>query len=255
MGKRLEVKMEELEAQFKDKIDIVKESVEFCRGDPQATLAETNMAMIEIGELKRKMQILKTVVEKLNLQTKQAKKIAEYMHERIETCEHLSENLPTRIINSNEAKVEAGNQGNLGKKKQNANPEPKKPSKAVPKIRYLSLDEFASIPKYMKGRLTYDNLNNSIDEFNAALEARYEFLGRGFQQRAGQALQKRYREMKSQETRDTRGVFFVVADDLRNSSSLKSDASRRGIFTILRHFHLIKEIRGPLSLVRYAAVV
>merc|ERR1712083_110779 len=103
MGKRLEVKMEELEAQFKDKIDIVKESVEFCRGDPQATLAETNMAMIEIGELKRKMQILKTVVEKLNLQTKQAKKITEYMH--------------TRIIHSNEVKVEAGNQGNLGKKK------------------------------------------------------------------------------------------------------------------------------------------
>ena len=40
------------------------------------------MAIIEIGELKQKMQILKTVVEKLNFQTKQAKKIAEYMHER-----------------------------------------------------------------------------------------------------------------------------------------------------------------------------
>ncbi len=41
--------------------------MEFCRGDPQATLAETNMAAIEIGELKRKMEILKTVVDKLNL--------------------------------------------------------------------------------------------------------------------------------------------------------------------------------------------
>jgi len=249
--------MEELEARFKDKIDIAKDCVEFCRGDPQATLAETNMAMIEIGELKRKMQILKTVVEKLNLQTKQAKKIAEYMHERIETCEHLSENLPTRIgstNNSNEVKGETGNQGHAGKKKQNTNPEPKKPSNVVPKIRYLSLDDFASIPKYMKGRLTYDNLNTSIDEFNAALEARYEFLGRGFQAMASMALKKRYKEMKSQETRDTRGVFFVVADDLKNSSTLKTEASRRGIFTIF-HFQLIKEIRGPLSLVRYAVVV
>ena len=60
--------------------------------------------------------------------------------------------------------------------------------------------------------------------------------------------------MKSQETRDTRGVFFVVADDLKNSSTLKTEASRRGIFTIFRHFQLIREIRGPLSLVRYAAV-
>ena len=62
-------------------------------------------------------------------------------------------------------------------------------------------------------------------------------------------------EMKSNETRDTRGVFFVVADDLKNSETLKSEASRRVIFTILRHFQLIREIRGPLSLVRYAAVV
>ena len=114
--------MEALEAQFKNKIDITKECLEFCRGDPQATLAETNMAAIEIGELKRKMKILKTVVDKLNLQTKQAKKISEYMHERIETCEHLSENMPTRIgstnTNSNQVKIETGNQGQVGKKKQ-----------------------------------------------------------------------------------------------------------------------------------------
>ena len=254
--------MEALEAQFKNKIDITKECLEFCRGDPQATLAETNMAAIEIGELKRKMQILKTVVDKLNLQTKQAKKISEYMHERIETCEHLSENLPTRIgstnMNSNQVKIETGNQGQVGKKKQmttSSNPVPKKPSNTVPKIRFLSLDEFASIPKYMKGRLGYDNVNTSIQEFNAALEARYAFLAKGFQAMASMALKKRYKEMKSNETRDTRGVFFVVADDLKNSETLKSEASRRVIFTILRHFQLIREIRGPLSLVRYAAVV
>jgi len=254
--------MEALEAQFKNKIDITKECLEFCRGDPQATLAETNMAAIEIGELKRKMQILKTVVDKLNLQTKQAKKISEYMHERIETCEHLSENLPTRIgstnTNSNQVKIETGNQGQVGKKKQtttSSNPVPKKPSNTVPKIRFLSLDEFASIPKYMKGRLGYDNVNTSIQEFNAALEARYAFLAKGFQAMASMALKKRYKEMKSNETRDTRGVFFVVADDLKNSETLKSEASRRVIFTILRHFQLIREIRGPLSLVRYAAVV
>ena len=251
--------MEALEAQFKNKIDITKECLEFCRGDPQATLAETNMAAIEIGELKRKMQILKTVVDKLNLQTKQAKKISEYMHERIETCEHLSENMPTRIgstnTNSNQVKIETGQ---IGKKKQtttSSNPVSKKPSNTVPKIRFLSLDEFASIPKYMKGRLGYDNVNTSIQELNAALEARYTFLAKGFQAMASMALKKRYKEMKSNETRDTRGFFFVVADDLKNSETLKSEASRRVIFTILRHFQLIREIRGPLSLVRYAAVV
>ena len=70
---------------------------------------------------------------------------------------------------------------------------PKKPSNTVPKIRFLSLDEFASIPKYMKGRLGYDNVNTSIQEFNAALEARYAFLAKGFQAMASMALKKRYK--------------------------------------------------------------
>ena len=78
----------------------------------------------------------------------------------------------------------------------------------------------------MKGRLGYDNVNTSIQEFNAALEARYAFLAKGFQAMASMALKKRYKEMKSNETRDTRGVFFVVADDLKNSETLKSEASR-----------------------------
>ena len=66
-------------------------------------------------------------------------------------------------------------------------------SNTVPKIRSLSLDDFAKIPKYMKGRLGYDNINMSIDEFNDALEARYAFLAKGFQAMASMALKKRYK--------------------------------------------------------------
>ena len=58
--------------------------------------------------------------------------------------------------------------------------------------------------------------------------------------------------MKNQETRDTRGAFFIVADDLKNADTLKTESSRRNIFTILRHFQLMREIRGPQSIVRYA---
>ena len=45
----------------------------------------------------------------------------------------------------------------------------------------------------MKGRLGYDNVNTSIQEFNAALEARYAFLAKGFQAMASMALKKRYK--------------------------------------------------------------
>lgn len=65
--------------------------------------------------------------------------------------------------------------------------------KTVPKIRHLTLDDFEKIPKYMKGRLNYDAVNTSIDEFNSALDARYSFLGKGFQAMASMAMKKRYK--------------------------------------------------------------
>ena len=60
--------------------------------------------------------------------------------------------------------------------------------------------------------------------------------------------------MKALETRETKGLYFVVADDLKASDSLKSESSRRSIFTILRHLQRIREIRGPGPILRYAAL-
>lgn len=58
--------------------------------------------------------------------------------------------------------------------------------------------------------------------------------------------------MKSQESRETRGVHFLVADDLKKCDQLKAESARRNIFAILRHFQLMREIRGPGSIVRFA---
>ena len=58
--------------------------------------------------------------------------------------------------------------------------------------------------------------------------------------------------MKSLETKETKGVYFVVADDLRGAPTLKSEGQRRNIFSILRHFQRTKEIRGPGQVLRYA---
>ena len=58
--------------------------------------------------------------------------------------------------------------------------------------------------------------------------------------------------MKSLETKEAKGFRFVVADDLRSAASLKSEGQRKNIFTILRHFQRIREIRGPGQILRYA---
>ena len=61
-----------------------------------------------------------------------------------------------------------------------------------------------------------------------------------------------FQEMKSLETKETKAFYFVVADDLRGAASLKSEGQRRNIFSILRHYQRIKEIRGPGQILRYA---
>ena len=61
-------------------------------------------------------------------------------------------------------------------------------------------------------------------------------------------------ELRTLETKDTKGVYFVVADDLRGGACLKNETNRRTVFPILRHLQLTREIRGPGSVVRFAVV-
>ena len=72
-----------LEEQFKNHVKITNQCLEFAKGEPEATMTETNMAMIELGDLKRKMDILRDVVDKLKIQTDQAEKISEYMKKNV----------------------------------------------------------------------------------------------------------------------------------------------------------------------------
>ena len=104
------------------------------------------------------------------------------------------------------------------------------------------------------GRLNYDGINCAVTELNKTLEEKYTFLGRGFQAMASIKDKKRYKELRSQETRELRGVQFVVAEDLRACPALKTENSRKSIFTILRHCQRIKEIRKPGAPIKYAVV-
>ena len=55
-------------------------------------------------------------------------------------------------------------------------------------------------------------------------------------------------------SQDTKGVHFVTSEELRECSHLKSETGRRSLLTILRHFGLVREVRGPGSIVRFAVV-
>ena len=249
--------MEDLETRVLNKLQVTRDCMELFHGDPAATLEENISNIMETGQLKKRLDVLKSIIEKLKTQKKQAEEISCHMKTKSKIYSEIEENLPKRMHAS-----ASQNEVPDDKKKQNSNNAKSLELKAqpiaaktreIPKLPYVSVEDFQRVPKYMKGRLTYDSINNAIDEFNQALMTRYDFLAKGFQAYSSMALKKRYKEMKSQETRETRGVFFVVAEDLKSYDSLKSESSRRTIFTIFRHLRLIYECRDK-SLVRYAVL-
>ena len=52
----------------------------------------------------------------------------------------------------------------------------KAPTLFLPTIEYITTDEFESIPKYMKGRITYSQVNAAVENFNKTLELVWRFI-------------------------------------------------------------------------------
>lgn len=129
---------------------------------------------------------------------------------------------------------------------------PKRPKATIGQVAFLTLAQFDAIPKYMKGRVTYEGVNAAVDELNVALVEKYTFLGGKMADLPNPKAKKRYQALRAQESKDTKGVHFVTSDELRDSTHLKSETGRRSLLTILRHFGLVREIRGPGSIVRFA---
>ncbi|XP_071508378.1 SKA complex subunit 1-like [Diadema antillarum] len=133
-------------------------------------------------------------------------------------------------------------------------PKSNKPSKPPPSplMDYVTVPEFEAVPKYMKGRMTYNSINEIVDGFNRALESKYHLMKRprsGLNDRD----RKQYYKYKEQQNKHTAGAYFVTEDDLKRLGKLKVDSSARAALTMLRHCGRMREIRGG-GLTRYAVI-
>lgn len=123
-----------------------------------------------------------------------------------------------------------------------------------PQINYISLNEFNFIPKYMKGRLSFETCNKLVDDFNKAIETKYKFMMVPNSKYSNEELLK-YTLYKNQEDDETKGLFFVTPKDLHDYSDLKISANNTKIFIqCVRHCKRIKEIRGMDRLIRYVVL-
>lgn len=118
-----------------------------------------------------------------------------------------------------------------------------------PKLAYLTVEEFEQIPKYIKGRTSYDQVNNAIDEIHKVITAKYKIL-RLPRSAMGEPVMKKYKAFKEAEIPDIEGEYFFIDDDLKTYSQMKMDSTGRTILTMLRHCGRLREVRGK-KLLRY----
>ncbi|NXO74317.1 SKA1 protein, partial [Phainopepla nitens] len=122
---------------------------------------------------------------------------------------------------------------------------PAKEKTVIKEAALITTEEFESLPAYLKGRITYDQINAVVQQMNKAVVDKYKILYKPPKSMSAPVRNLYYRFM-DEETKDTKGgVFFIVEADIKEFTQLKLDKRFHSILSILRHCQRVREVRGP----------
>lgn len=119
----------------------------------------------------------------------------------------------------------------------------------VKEMEFLTKPEFENIPKYMKGRVSYEQVNAAVDSINTAVAAKYKILHQPIKSLNNHTRKLRQR-FYDQETKDSKAQYFIVDADIQEFTQMKVDKRFQGILNMLRHCQRLRELRGG-GLTRY----
>uniref|UniRef100_A0A8D2DTQ7 SKA complex subunit 1 n=1 Tax=Sciurus vulgaris TaxID=55149 RepID=A0A8D2DTQ7_SCIVU len=126
---------------------------------------------------------------------------------------------------------------------------PPKEQRSVKEMLFITIDEFNGIPAYMKSRLTYCQINDVIKEINKAVVSKYKIVHQP-KTSMNSVTRNLYHRFINEETKDTKGHYFIVEADIKEFTNLKADKRFHVILNILRHCRRLSEVRGG-GLTRY----
>nr|XP_040019653.1 spindle and kinetochore-associated protein 1 [Gasterosteus aculeatus aculeatus]XP_040019654.1 spindle and kinetochore-associated protein 1 [Gasterosteus aculeatus aculeatus]XP_040019655.1 spindle and kinetochore-associated protein 1 [Gasterosteus aculeatus aculeatus] len=208
----------------------------------------------EFVALEKLLEEFEKCVGRQRERLKQLKELEESFQKNLQDVQHIQENVPVHM-----PKKKCPANGGEPVVTQNNDVQPvlsenaKKTTKSfVREMEVITMQEFESIPQYMKGRVPYDQLNAAVQSLNAAVSAKYKILHQSAKSLNNQTRKQRQR-FKDQETKETKGHFFVVEDDIREFTRMKADKRFQGILNMLRHSQRLRELRGG-GVVRYVLV-
>ncbi|KAJ1636276.1 hypothetical protein T492DRAFT_1141257 [Pavlovales sp. CCMP2436] len=123
------------------------------------------------------------------------------------------------------------------------NPHPPRKTAVVPTLAYLTTDELASAPAYMKSRLSLEKMNSAVDEVQVALCRKYELMraptrSLSLEQKKAQSG---YKQLELEHPK-LKGLLFISEEDLRTARHVRQDQTGKNILSVLRHVQRLKEV-------------
>ncbi|NWX77798.1 SKA1 protein, partial [Alca torda] len=215
----------------------------------KSMLCKIGQEMVLLHDLLNKMEAEVQQQEKLKNLLKELQKCAERDQNE---AQHLRENIPPHLPKPTQSCI-AGLAVKCEEQTKAVEPErvkkPTKEPRLIKEAPLITAEEFESVPAYMKGRLTYDQINAVVQEMNKAVVGKYKILHQPLKS-MNAAVRNLYHRYLEEETKDTKGEFFIVEADIKEFTQLKVDKRFHSILNILRHCQRVREVRGS-RLVRY----
>jgi len=248
--------MEVLLNRFEGQSNIIKKSMllKSASLSKNSHVDALNNLNTDLTTLESMVQNIRNYLDEECKSLDQAEQLVKAMQSQQTRVNYMKENIPQQMPT---AELKQNNQPapQSSKQKQPKQEEPsKKPSSRakssknsrtveISKMEYVKVNEFDATPKYIRGRLTREQVNLTIDVMHTAMQKKYKILSMNRSKLSDQDL-KRVTVYKESESKDTQGLQFVIEADFKDLANHKIDTSARTCFTILRHLGRLKEIRG-----------
>ncbi|KAF6266088.1 hypothetical protein COO60DRAFT_642581 [Scenedesmus sp. NREL 46B-D3] len=142
--------------------------------------------------------------------------------------------------------------GKAADKRRKDGPAAARPAPAAAPRWYVTAAELASVPSYIKGRLTLEKVNAAVDELAGFAEACAKAmssvarnqLARVSSEERGR-LQELYHGIATKEA--AKGRSWFLESDLRAGAAVKMDKSGKSMLMLLRNLGRLQEVRAVLE--------
>ncbi|KAM4802932.1 SKA complex subunit 1 [Urocitellus parryii] len=244
--------LEQLCSYVNEKIGNIKKTLSLRNLGQEPTLKsilnQIEDEIIVVNELLNKFELEIQHQEQTNTSLKE---LCESLEEDYKDVVHLKENIPSHLpqVNVTQSSVKGPDLDPDGPVKVEESvpikktPKEQKSINSIKEMLFITTEEFSGVPAYMKSRLTYCQINDVIKEINKAVVSKYKIVHQP-KSSMNSVARNLYQRFINEETKDTKGQYFIVEADIKEFTTLKTDKRFHVILNILRHCRRLSEVRG-----------